>query len=148
MYHYTESGLPNVFLRGGYDVHDTEFGEATSIHNLEGLHKAIGLDIVQKAPVLTGDEVRFLRKEMDLTQTSLAGIIQVSEDSVRGWENGRSNIPPPAAALLRLIYIDKVNGEPDVCEILEDINRLDREMAEDQRQMNFEETDGGWQIAA
>ena len=148
MYHYTESGLPNVFLRGGYAVHDTEYGEGVSIHDLAGLHKAIGQNILHKSPALTGDEVRFLRKEMDLTQNSLSGILKVSEDTLRGWENGRVGISPPADSLLRIIYQAKVNGNSNVCDLLEDISRIDREMAECEREMNFDESEGAWQEAA
>jgi DNA-binding transcriptional regulator YiaG len=146
MYHYTDCGLPNIFLKGGVTVRDTEYGEAVSIHNLKGLHKAIGLDMVHKTSPLTGAEVRFLRKEMDLTQNSLGDVIKASEASVRGWEAGRNNITPPADALLRLIYLGKVNGDTNVCGLLEEIGRLDREIAENDR--NFEENNGDWQIAA
>ncbi len=76
------SGLLNVYLADGYDVVQTEHGEAVSIHNLAGLHKVIGLDIVQKSSAFTGDEIQFLRKEMNLTQNSFADILSVSEDTV------------------------------------------------------------------
>ncbi len=84
MYHYTESGLENVYLRDGYTALEIEDEEAVSIHDIDGLHKAIGQDIINKSPALTGDEIRFLRKEMNLTQNSFAAILSVSEDSVRG----------------------------------------------------------------
>ncbi|HEC12075.1 MAG TPA: hypothetical protein ENI80_02330 [Acidiferrobacteraceae bacterium] len=45
---------------------ETKEGDAVAIHNLEGLHRAIGLDLVHHMPALTGDAVRFLRKEMNV----------------------------------------------------------------------------------
>ncbi len=151
MYHYTESGLPNVYLRGGYTARDIDGEEAISIHDLNGLHKAIGQDIISRSPALTGDEVRFLRKEMDLTQNSFAGIIGVSEDTVRNWENGRNGngVGKPEDILIRGLYHEAVNGDGGLRQIIEDIARLNREIAEDERQMNFEETaDGLWRVAA
>ena len=66
MYHYTECGLPDVTLKNGYEVKETSYGEAVSIHNLEGLHRAIGMHLATETPALTGNEIRFLRKELDL----------------------------------------------------------------------------------
>ncbi|VAW50960.1 hypothetical protein MNBD_GAMMA06-968 [hydrothermal vent metagenome] len=149
MYHYTESGLPNVYLRGGYIARVIDGEEAVSIHDLNGLHKAIGQDIISRSPALTGDEVRFLRKEMDLTQNSFANIIGVSEDTVRNWENGRNGVGRPEDILIRGFYHETVNDDSGLRKIIENIARLNREIAEDERQMNFEETpDGLWQVAA
>jgi len=147
MYHYTDCGLPNIYLRGGFDVLETEEGDAVAIHNLEGLHKAIGLDLVRHMPALTGDAVRFLRKEMNLTQNIFANIIGVSEDSVRGWENGRGDISSPADKLLRGLYLEHVNGDGSLREMTEEIARLDRELAAIERR-DFEECGDGWCLAA
>ena len=148
MYHYTDCGLPNVYLRDGFIVRDIDGEEAVAIRNLEKLHKAIGLDIVHKAPALTDEEIRFLRKEMELTQSSLANIIGVSEDSIRGWENNRGNVSAPADKLLRGLYSEHVNGDGHLSDLLNEIGRLNREIAEHQRMMNFEEANGDWRIAA
>lgn len=149
MYHYTESGLGNVYLRGGYNTLEIDGEEAVSIHDLAGLHKVIGQDIVRKSPMLTGDEIRFLRKEMDLTQSSFAAIISVSEDTIRGWEKGRTDVTGPADKLIRGIYVEHFDGNSGLRQIIEDISRLNREIAEDERRMNFEENaDGFWQVAA
>ncbi len=37
MYHYTESGLRNVYLKNGYTITKTEYGEAISIKDVAGL---------------------------------------------------------------------------------------------------------------
>lgn len=51
-YHYVTSGLSNVWLKNGFSVKETEYGRSVSIHDIEGLHKAIGLYIVKNLPVL------------------------------------------------------------------------------------------------
>ena len=149
MYHYTESGLPNVYLRDGFIVRDIDGEEAVSIHDINGLHKVIGPDIISRSPALTGDEVRFLRKEMDLTQNAFSNIVGVSEDTVRGWENGRSRVGKPEDTLIRGFYHETFNGDGGLLQIVEDIARLSREIAEEERQMRFEESSNGlWQAAA
>jgi putative transcriptional regulator len=70
-YHYTESGLDNIYLVGGVAHHKTPYGEGVSIVNTEGLHKAIGLWLIDLPKPLIGTELRFLRLEMELTQGDL-----------------------------------------------------------------------------
>ncbi|WP_201779592.1 helix-turn-helix domain-containing protein [Azospirillum thiophilum] len=86
MYHYTECGLPNVWLANGVKPHATPYGEAMVIENVEGLHRAIGMQLVHRKPYLTGCEFRFLRKELDLSQNALAGYFGNDAQSVALWE--------------------------------------------------------------
>jgi putative transcriptional regulator len=64
-YHYTESGLDNVWLLDGVEHHETPYGPATSIRDIDELHRAIGISIT-KSERMTGAEFRFLRTELDL----------------------------------------------------------------------------------
>lgn len=41
MYHYTESGLLNVWLVNGYQEHETPYGRGLSIEEADELHRAI-----------------------------------------------------------------------------------------------------------
>lgn len=146
--HYTGAGLSNVWLRNGYDVHETPYGEGVAIHDVEGLHRAIGLFLVNHRDQLSGEEVRFLRKELDLPQPQLAALLDVSTDTVRGWEADRTPIQGPADRVLRLIYSDAVSEQPitRIRERLEQIARLNRELHAEA--MEFEETESGWELAA
>ena len=149
MYHYTESGLNNVYLRSGYDTMEIDGEEAVSIHDLAGLHKVISQRIIRKSPSLSGEEIRFLRKEMNLTQASFAAILSVSEDTVRGWENGRTDITGPADKLVRGVYVEHFDGDGGLRQIIEDIARLNNEIAEGERDMSFDENaEGMWQEVA
>ncbi|MEG0379379.1 MAG: helix-turn-helix domain-containing protein, partial [Eubacterium sp.] len=53
-----------------------------SFVDVEGLHRAIGINLVTHKPRLSGAEVRFLRKEMNLSQNGLAEILGVSVPTV------------------------------------------------------------------
>src|SRR5437016_11253514 len=81
MYHYTESGLGNVWLKNGYVMKNTPYGEGVSIQDVEGLHKLIGT-IIAKRPKLTGKELRFLRKEMEMSQRALGELLGTSEQNI------------------------------------------------------------------
>lgn len=143
MYHYKECGLRDVWLANGYIEKDTPYGKAVSIIDLEGLHRMIGLHIVNNKPRLSGGEVRYLRKEMDLSQDNLAQILGVSESSVRAWENHRSKIPKPAERLLRVLYKGSVDGNGSIRQHLDKIAHLDREMYA--KKINFSHQNrGGW----
>src|SRR3546814_6244956 len=67
MYHYTESGLRNVWLANGYKIRNVGGEEAVAIHDVDELHRTIGRNLARKSR-LTGAELRFLRKEMGLSQ--------------------------------------------------------------------------------
>ena len=147
MFEYKSCGLPNVWLRNGYEVHETPYGSSVSIHNVEGLHRAIGLDLVNRKPQLSGDEVRFLRKELDMSQVLLAHLLGVGETSVRHWESGRQTITKPAERVLRLLYREHVTGDGEIRELVERVSELNREVYNLER-LELEETGDGWRTAA
>ncbi|NJM81884.1 MAG: transcriptional regulator [Tabrizicola sp.] len=126
MYHYRDSGLDNVWLENGYTVHKTTYGTGVSIHNNEGLHKAIGRWLVKLPKPLNGSEMRFLRLEMELTQRGLAGILGADEQAVRRWEKARKKpINGPADRLLRALYTEFVDGDGSVRAMVERLAELD-----------------------
>lgn len=146
MYHYTDSGLDHIHLANGYDEVKTPYGEGIAIHDLEGLHAVIGSCIADR-PVMTGDEFRFLRIELGLTQSETANLIGVSESALRNWEKGRTaHVPDPAANLMRGLYLESVDENSKLSEILKRVSQLNREIHH--IEINFEETEEGWKLAA
>ncbi len=146
-YQYKECGLDNIYLANGYKIIKTDRGEAVSIHDLDGLHRAIGMHLVSLKKDLSGDELRFLRHEMLMSQNILASLLGVSEQAIRRWENGKTNIPKSSESLVRLLYAEKtVNQHGKISEILKKIANL-----EDQLNSNtilFKDTPKGWKAAA
>ncbi len=147
MFHYASCGLPNVWLRNGHEVRETPYGRGVAIHDVEGLHRTIGLDLVNRKPAFSGDEVRFLRKELDMSQAQLARFLGVGESSIRGWEKGRQSITVPAERMLRLIYREHVAGNGTVRELIERMSETNREAYVAER-LELEETQDGWRPAA
>jgi len=121
MYHYIESGLRNIWLTNGYTVKKTPYGEAVSIQDAEGLHRLIG-SIIARRPRLSGPELRFLRKEMSMSQKALADFVGTTEQSVSLWER-RGRVPKAEDRLIKLAYLEMIDKHGNV-KIKDTINRL------------------------
>lgn len=126
MYHYQECGLSHVWLHDGYTIENSPYGETVSITAVNELHKVIGLYLVENKPELNGEEIRFLRKEMNLSQKNLAGLLGVGETSVRGWEADRGPIGSPTDRLLRAFYKEHVQGDGQLRQMIEKLNHQER----------------------
>ena len=127
MYHYEECGLSNVWLVDGFEIEtDEEYGELVSIASVNELHKTIGLYLINEKPELNGEEIRFLRKELNLSQKNLAGILSVNESTVRNWESDRVEIGKPAELVLRALYKEQAHGGGALREMIEKLNHQER----------------------
>lgn len=126
MYRYIGCGLPNVFLRNGYELLDTPYGKGVVIHDIDGLHSALGAAIVSSPEQLIGHEFRFLRTELGLSQTGLATLFGCDEQSVARWEKGKSKqVNAPAERLLRLLYKESKHGDRKLAPLLKTLQDLE-----------------------
>lgn len=143
-YHYTESGLRNVWLQNGYTIRKTPYGETVSIVAVDALHRALGTAIAKKAH-LTGSELRFLRKEMDFSQRMLADLIGTSEQSVSLWER-RGKIPKTSERLICVLYLERATRRNvKLVKLLDELANIDRST---QERIEMVSDDGHWQEAA
>src|SRR5262245_10544638 len=125
MYRYTEAGLRNIWLMNGYAVKRTPYGETVSIRDLEGLHRYIG-SVIAKQVRLCGPELRFLRREMGMSQRELAEFVGTSEQNVSLWER-RGRVPQAADRIVKLAYLEMIqkDGSIRIKETIEFLNQLD-----------------------
>jgi putative transcriptional regulator len=109
-YHYTESGLDNVFLAigAGVQIKDLPSGRQINIKAIDQLHEVIGISLAKEKKNLSGKEIRFLRQEMLLSQGNLAKLLGVTEQTVHRWETGKADVPKPAESLIRSLYLDQL----------------------------------------
>ncbi len=101
--------------------------------------------MINNKPRLSPTEVRFLRKELNLSQVNLAMLLGVGESTVRSWES-RSKITSTADRLLREIYKQTVNSENNINDLLHRLSQIDRDNHE--KKIFLEETNSGWGEAA
>lgn len=110
-YHYTESGLSNVVLTGVI-IRACSCGEKMPvIPDIEGLHRAIAIGIVKSKTLLTGEGIRFVRKEMQLKAVDLAKLLSVNKVSISRWESGKEPIGHANDKLMRLLFIRDMEEE-------------------------------------
>lgn len=103
-YQYKMSGLDYVWLINGYEEHETEYGPGVSIHKGEHLDSAIALAIINSPVRLRGQEVKFLRTLLKISQTEFATNLGVQRITVARWESKlKTPIPGPADRLLRVL---------------------------------------------
>src|SRR5579859_4472256 len=87
-YAYKECGLENVVLLGVL-VFNCECGEiAAQIPSMAVLHQVIAAQILKKPTLISGDEIRYMRKFVGCGGSEFADIIGSSKISVSRWENG------------------------------------------------------------
>ncbi len=113
-YHYTECGLDNVFIEGAVEFGDDAGEESVTIPAIGQLHMVIAEGIVTHPAKMTGQELRFLRTEMGLTQAQLAEILRVTLLTVSRWERNETSVNDIAEMLLRLHSAKKLRLDVDL----------------------------------
>jgi DNA-binding transcriptional regulator YiaG len=146
MYHYVESGLDNVWLRNGYIEEETAYGPTVAFKDIAGLHRSISLAIVEQAGKLRGGEIRFLRRQMEMSQVSLAELIGVTSQSVALWEKGKALITSPSDKLLRLIIKAHYSGQVTVRRAIDALNQRDQD--DHAHRLVFQESGRKWKAVS
>jgi putative transcriptional regulator len=149
MYHYTGSGLDNVWLRNGYRMEDLgEYGETVVVENVDLLERAIARRLVDLDRPLTGQEFRFLRVMMDMTQSDVGRRVGKDYQSVARWEAFvRKAVPRFADAAIRQRYLESIGERPLFTEIEDRLAELGKRapVALSRPKLAFGETpDGTW----
>lgn len=125
MLKFNDGGLRGIVLVNGYTQRRTAHGVATAIDDLDGLVHAICAALVRKPGQLTGSEFRYLRQHLRLSQASLGKLLGVSEQSVALWEK-RSRIPVLADKHLRLLWIERHEGNETIARVMQRVNDVER----------------------
>jgi transcriptional regulator with XRE-family HTH domain len=91
-YRYTFSGMSNVFLTGinVYNCPDCDL-QLPVIPKIEQLHDVIAREIANKRGLLTGEEVRFLRKNAGYSAAKFATLLTIDPSYLSRVENGHTD---------------------------------------------------------
>ncbi|MBX8811180.1 helix-turn-helix transcriptional regulator [Ochrobactrum sp. MR34] len=113
-YHYIECGLDNVYINGLQFQRDDAGDEIITIPAINELHSLIATGIVTHEHGISGQELRYLRSEMGLTQSELAQFVHQDKQTIGRWERGEFAIDSKAEALIRRIAIEKLKLKVDL----------------------------------
>ena len=145
---YEGCGLENIWLLDGFSLIHRNGEELTQVEDVEGLHKAISLHLVRHRKALTGREIKFIRRSIDLTQGELAHQLGTGVETVARWEKDKFNIPGPEDRLLRIITLLALSEPDEFARLIKEMphNLDDLDEAPD-RPVSFKHTDSadrGW----
>ncbi len=117
-HHYTECGLPNVWIMG-LAAKDDQQERAIRIPSIRSLHQLISKMVLSSDGTLTGLELRYLRTEMGLTQTQLGELVHRKRLTIARWENEESKLDGATEAYIRILASKKLGlGEVDPEEVI------------------------------
>jgi DNA-binding transcriptional regulator YiaG len=143
---YTGCGLDDIWLVSGYDLNTVDGERTISVRDLDGLHVAIGRSLVQRKKLLSGKEIRFLRKQMDLTQSKLARLVGCDAQQIARYEKGQNKMSGANDRILRMLYREHLRDQTSIRDILEALDELDGRI--DDRQVFTDDPETGWRNAA
>lgn len=129
LHHYQGALLSNIWLESGFARHETKWGAGTSYCDLDGLFRAITIELCLSPNQLTGESVRFLRHRLEMTQGQLGKELDCSGQAVAKWEKGAvASIPGAPARMLRLLALKSVAPQIRLDEAVADYNQPPLEM--------------------
>ena len=142
-YHYVECGLPNVWLRNGFENKQTPYGQGVSIVDIERLHRCIARTLCDKPVQLTGREFRFMRRELDFSQKIIGEIFGRSDRSIRDLEH-KGAVKEPYNGFIRHLYLKSIDPKSSYIELFKRLRDLDIEWHEQLTLMS--DGTGNWSV--
>jgi transcriptional regulator with XRE-family HTH domain len=104
-FHFTDSGLDNVYLVGIRYFEHPDGTFTAEIPAIKQLLHLIARDIVFADAKLPGSELRFLRKRLGLKSTDTAVLLSVDTATLSRIETGKQDTSPQLSKLMKLAYI-------------------------------------------
>lgn len=112
LYHYTESGLPDVFLKNVRWTLCECGARQVELPRVGQLHRCIAWSLVTKNMFLTGPEMIFLRKMLRKSQGEMASLLGVTQVALNRWEReARKTHGKANDSLIRLLYLSLQDDE-------------------------------------
>jgi putative zinc finger/helix-turn-helix YgiT family protein len=110
-YPYKESGLKNVTLSGIELIRCRKCGHVDPvIPRLNELHRALALAVASQPFRLQGEDVRYLRKYLGMTQETFAELLHIHKSNLSKWENNEDKIGEQSDRLIRIVVLTLGEG--------------------------------------
>lgn len=108
-YRYKECGLDNVTLSGIKEFSCSACGEIYhNFGNVEELHELIAYHLIQKNSVLSGKELKFLRKYLGYSGAVFSKLVGYESEHLSRLENGKATVQEVFDRLVRLLVSQKI----------------------------------------
>ncbi len=132
-YQYTGTGLENIFL-DNIEIRFCDNCEMESpvIPKILILHNTIANAIVCKRTLLSGAEIRFLRKNLRIKSQDWAKLLRTDKSVYSRWENDLQSVSPQSDLLIRYLYLRLLEERKDI--------RLEKKIVESLSDMTDEKT--------
>ena len=105
-YLFRESGLSNVVLKDVQVVTCEHCGnEDPIIPRLDELIRVLASATARKPRPLTGEDIRFLRKQMDMNGETFARHLGIDKTTLSKWENNQIAIGANSDRLIRAVAL-------------------------------------------
>ena len=143
MYQYIGCGLDNIWLSDGYRVKQTPYGTSVSVEDVEGLHNAIGMYLVNFKPILSGKEFRFLRNELEMSQKSFGDLLGISDQAVALWEK-MDNVAVYGDRMMRVLYKNHRGGDDNILALVSRLNEMEKFDFEKKVSFELDKQDTVW----
>jgi DNA-binding transcriptional regulator YiaG len=145
LFHYTQSGLDDVWLADGVQREETDYGSGFRIERANELHEAIARSIINDSRPLRGQEARFLRVLLNLSQEAMAKALGVDRATIIRWERARAR---PLGTIqdiaVRTTYAARSNGDDFVLKVIKELQNADEKAHGAAYRQVFETSNQGW----
>src|SRR4051812_25054636 len=105
-YMYGGAGLANIcLLNQRVEVCPGCKTETPVLRNVGKLHRAIGVAVALQTSILSGADMRFLRRSAGYKTSEMASRLSVADETYSRWENGKTALTSNADKIARLTYL-------------------------------------------
>lgn len=146
-YHYTESGLDDVWLANGFDRQGFgAYGTAVAVDDEQSLWRTLGRTIASQDSRMHGQELRFLRTQLGWTQTQLGKRLGYNDGQmVARWEKtGHAPVPLAADAFIRAAYRERLGEAPMITQTSARLAEIAHQPGSDRQRVLRRNADGDW----
>lgn len=114
---FPESGLRNVILKQVDVLRCGACGnDEVVISRLNDVMQTLAKAVVSQPYPLRGEEIRFLRKHLGMTQVAFARLIGIDHTNLSKWENNRERPGEQSDRLMRMYLLTLGNlGDTEQC---------------------------------
>ena len=145
LFQYTQCGLDDVWLANGYRIVETEYGRGVAIENADELHQVIARAIIDNVRPIRGQDARFLRVTLELSQTDLGKLLGVDRATVIRWEKARQKaLSLMADIAIRETYAARVDGRGLIANVIKELQQADEVKHGKEYRSVFETKNSGW----